>query len=47
MRRKAEAELGPKFDIKGFHDTILGRGQMPLSVLERRIDQWIADQKAR
>ena len=46
LRKKAEDQLGSKFDIKGFHDTILGRGQMPLDLLERRVDQWIASQKA-
>ncbi|WP_293969875.1 DUF885 family protein [Sphingopyxis sp.] len=46
LRKKAEDQLGSKFDIKGFHDTILGRGQMPLYLLERRVDQWIASQKA-
>jgi uncharacterized protein (DUF885 family) len=46
LRKRAEDQLGSKFDIKGFHDTILGRGQMPLDLLERRVDQWIAKQKA-
>ncbi|TDK23822.1 DUF885 domain-containing protein [Luteimonas aestuarii] len=46
LRRKAEAELGERFDIKGFHDTILGGGAMPLDLLERRVDQWIERQKA-
>ncbi len=42
LRRKAEAELGDSFDIKGFHDTVLGGGALPLTLLERRVDQWIA-----
>ncbi|WP_262694634.1 DUF885 domain-containing protein [Kordiimonas aquimaris] len=42
LRNKAEAALGDKFDIKGFHDTILGGGAVPLSILERRVDQWVA-----
>jgi uncharacterized protein (DUF885 family) len=46
LRRKAEAELGPKFDIKGFHDMILGSGQMTLQLLERRVDDWINIRKA-
>ncbi|MEM5518785.1 DUF885 domain-containing protein [Henriciella sp. AS95] len=46
LRRDAEAELGDDFDIKAFHDTILGGGAMPLEILERRVDQWIADVKA-
>ena len=45
LREKAEAELGGAFDIRGFHDTILGAGQMPLDILERRIDRWITTQK--
>lgn len=45
LRAKAEAELGKGFDIRGFHDAVLGGGAMPLTLLERRIDQWIADQK--
>ncbi|WP_149195070.1 DUF885 domain-containing protein [Luteimonas suaedae] len=46
LRRKAEAELGDRFDIGGFHDTVLGGGAMPLDLLERRVDQWIAEKKA-
>lgn len=47
LRKRAEAQLGSKFDIRGFHDTILGRAQMPLDLLDQRIDRWIAEQKAR
>ncbi len=46
LRAKAEEELGDAFDIRGFHDTVLGGGSVPLSVLEKRIDQWIAKVKA-
>ncbi|AKC86759.1 DUF885 domain-containing protein [Pseudoxanthomonas suwonensis] len=46
LRRKAEAELGDRFDIRGFHDVILGGGAMPLDLLERRVDTWIAEKKA-
>ncbi|PHR62935.1 MAG: DUF885 domain-containing protein [Robiginitomaculum sp.] len=46
LRRRAEAELGEQFDIRAFHDTILGGGAMPLTILERRVDEWIADTKA-
>jgi len=46
LRKKAEAELGDDFDIRGFHDTVLGGGAMPLAILERRVDQWIASVKA-
>ncbi|OHE83074.1 MAG: hypothetical protein A2579_02980 [Lysobacterales bacterium RIFOXYD1_FULL_69_11] len=45
LRAKAEAELGDDFDIRGFHDAILGGGAMPLDLLERRIDQWIEEEK--
>ncbi|WP_332877044.1 DUF885 domain-containing protein [Massilia sp. S19_KUP03_FR1] len=42
-RRKAEAALGPKFDIRAFHDTVLQLGSVPLPVLTARIDTFIAD----
>ena len=43
LREKAEQALGDKFDIRGFHDAVLGGGAVPLSVLEAMIDQWIAE----
>jgi uncharacterized protein (DUF885 family) len=46
LRRKAEAELGEAFDIRAFHDTILGGGALPLAILERRVDEWIASVQA-
>ncbi|MGY6519673.1 MAG: DUF885 domain-containing protein [Lysobacteraceae bacterium] len=46
LRRKAESELGEAFDIRGFHDTVLGGGAMPLDLLERRVDQWIEGSRA-
>lgn len=42
LRRKAEATLGAKFDIKGFHDLLIASGSQPLSILERRVNEWIA-----
>ena len=42
-RRKAEAALGPKFDIRQFHDTVLALGSVPLPVLSARIDRFIAE----
>ncbi len=41
LRQKAEKALGPKFDIKGFHDLLIASGSQPLSILERRVDDWI------
>ena len=46
LRRKAEAELGPKFDIRDFHAQVLMTGALPLSILEQKIDRWIAEKKA-
>jgi uncharacterized protein (DUF885 family) len=45
LRAKAEQELGEDFDIRGYHDTVLGGGDMPLSILEKRVDNWIASIK--
>ena len=42
LRAKAQAALGNKFDIRGFHDTVLLAGSMPLGMLEQRVDAWIA-----
>jgi uncharacterized protein (DUF885 family) len=42
-RKKAEAALGPKFDIRNFHDTVLQLGSVPLPVLQARIDTFIAE----
>jgi len=46
LRRKAEAELGPKFDIRDFHAQVLMTGALPLAILEQKIDRWIAEKKA-
>jgi uncharacterized protein (DUF885 family) len=43
VRAKAEAALGPKFDIRAFHDTVLSMGSVPLPVLRARIDRFIAE----
>ena len=43
-RKKAQDALGPKFNIKGFHDLLIASGSQPLSILERRVDEWIAMQ---
>ncbi|MGB0066099.1 MAG: DUF885 domain-containing protein [Terracidiphilus sp.] len=45
LRDRAQKALGPKFDLRGFHDQVLDAGALPLDVLEQRIDAWIAAQK--
>jgi uncharacterized protein (DUF885 family) len=45
LRDRAKTALGPKFDIKAFHDKVLDSGALPLDVLEKRVDAWIAAQK--
>lgn len=45
LRAEAEKDLGPKFDIRGFHDLVVGAGSMPLSVLERRVRDWVAGRR--
>ena len=42
LRAKAKKALGPAFDLRAFHDTILGGGPLPLDVLEQQVDRWIA-----
>ena len=42
LRDKAKKALGPKFDIRAFHDEVLDAGALPLDVLESRVDAWIA-----
>jgi uncharacterized protein (DUF885 family) len=42
IRREAEGALGASFDIKAFHDTVLGSGPMPLPILDRHIRDWAA-----
>ncbi|MCW1403566.1 DUF885 domain-containing protein [Novosphingobium sp. MW5] len=42
LRKKAETALGPKFDLRAFHEQVLGSGALPLPVLEAKIDRWIA-----
>ncbi len=45
LRTKAEAELGPKFDVRAFHAQVLMSGALPMEVLETKIDDWIAATK--
>jgi uncharacterized protein (DUF885 family) len=46
LRDKAKAAMGPRFDIKAFHDAVLGIGRVPLDILEAEGDRWIAAQRA-
>jgi uncharacterized protein (DUF885 family) len=46
LRARARQELGAKFDLKEFHDVVLGSGALPLDILGRNVDQWIAEKKA-
>ena len=44
LREFAQTSLGPKFDIRAFHDTVLGGGSLPLTLLEKRVKRWVASQ---
>jgi len=46
LRKYAETELGDKFDIRKYHDTVLGGGALPLSLLDRKVKTWVAELKA-
>jgi len=43
LRAYAEKELGPKLDIRAFHDHVLANGQLPLALLEKNIKEWVAE----
>lgn len=47
LRKMAEKELGDNFDLKGFHDTVLGGGALPLDILEKVVNRWVAEEKAK
>ena len=47
LRQRAQQALGPKFDIRAFHDEMLDGGTLPLDLLESRTDKWIAQQRSK
>ena len=47
LRERARTALGGGFDIRAFHDTVLGGGALPLSIMDRRVDDWIAANSSR
>lgn len=47
LRDRAQMKLGPKFDLRAFHDEMLDGGSLPLDLLDARTDRWIAQQKSR
>jgi uncharacterized protein (DUF885 family) len=46
LREKAKKSLGDKFDIRQFHEVVLGNGSVPLDVLEDLVDRWIKSKQA-
>jgi uncharacterized protein (DUF885 family) len=47
LRQRAESRLGSRFDLRTFHDVVLGAGSIPLTILEKRVDFWINSQQFR
>jgi uncharacterized protein (DUF885 family) len=47
LRERAKKELGPKFDLRTFHDEMLNGGTLPLDLLDARTNKWIAEQKSK
>jgi uncharacterized protein (DUF885 family) len=45
LRRAAESALGGRFDIRAFHDVVLGGGALPLDLLERKLQHWLSKQQ--
>jgi len=47
LRERARQQLGDKFDLRAFHDELLGAGALPMDVLEERMNTWMQQQTAR
>ena len=45
IRAEAEAALGDRFDVRAFHDAVLGQGAVPLDMLEAQIDRWVEERR--
>jgi uncharacterized protein (DUF885 family) len=45
LRADAERELGPRFEIRAFHDAVLSQGAIPLDILDARVRRWISEQR--
>jgi uncharacterized protein (DUF885 family) len=45
LRERAKQQLGSKFDIRKYHDEVIDSGALPLDVLDRRVNDWIAEEK--
>ena len=46
LRRNAESALADNFDVRAFHDVVLGAGALPMPLLEARVDRWIQDMQS-
>jgi uncharacterized protein (DUF885 family) len=47
LREQAKQKLGAKFDLKTFHDDVLGNGPLPLDVLDSEVERWMTEQSKR
>ncbi|MCP3959147.1 MAG: DUF885 domain-containing protein [bacterium] len=45
LRERAREALGPRFDLRRFHNVVLANGAVPLTLLEQLVDRWIEDEK--